>query len=184
MTAGRPEAAGGPELVIVVAVGANGVIGRDGEMPWRLPTDLRHFRAATMGLPVVMGRRTFESIGRPLDGRTNIVVSRNADFAAEGVTVVRDVEAAIAAARAAAEADGAPSIAVIGGGTIYAALLPRADRLLVTHVDAAPEGDTRFGPIDPSIWTRVAEHRPERGAKDTADIVFAEYRRREPRPMR
>jgi dihydrofolate reductase len=160
------------------------VIGRDGEMPWRLPTDLRHFRAATMGLPVIMGRKTFESIGRPLDGRTNIVVTRNPGFAADGVTVVHDVEAALAAARAAARAGGAPSIAVIGGGTLYEALLPRADRLIVTHVEASPDGDTLFGPIDPDIWSRVADERPERGPKDSAGIVFAEYLRRAPGPMR
>jgi dihydrofolate reductase len=169
--------AGGPELLLVAAVARNGVIGRDGGMPWRLPSDLRRFRAATMGLPVIMGRATFESIGRPLDGRTNVVVTRDRAYRADGVTVVHDTDAALSAAREAAALTGAPSVAVIGGGTLYEAFLPAADRLLITHVDAEPDGDTRFPAIDPAVWTCVSREALPRGEKDSTDTVFAEYRR-------
>jgi dihydrofolate reductase len=170
----------GPALALVVAVGRNGVIGRDGDLPWRLPTDLRHFRAVTMGKPIVMGRRTFESIGRPLDGRANIVITRDDAFAPEGVVVENDVDAALAAARRIAHDTGADEVMVVGGGSVYAEVIGRAERLYVTHVDASPEGDTTFPEIDEGLWRPVHEEAPPRSDRDTASVRFVVYERRGP----
>ncbi|WP_349357626.1 dihydrofolate reductase [Stappia sp.] len=167
-----------PELVLVAAVGENGVIGADGDMPWRLSTDLKRFKRLTLGHPVIMGRKTFESIGRPLPGRANIVVTRDAAWAHEGVETVASLDAAIALAGAQARAEGTGAVMVIGGGEIYAATLPLADRLEITRVHLAPEGDTHFPRIDPGMWREVARETPERGAKDSADVTFLTYRRR------
>ncbi len=171
-------AAGDVSLVLVAAVAENGVIGREGDMPWSLPTDLRHFRRLTLGKPVVMGRRTFESIGRPLPGRHNIVVTRDRGFAAEGVEVVHGVEAALERAREVAAAGGATEVAVVGGGALYRATIGRADRLYITRVEASPEGDTRFPEIDSAVWHKVSEERPPRAEKDTAAVHFTVYERR------
>ncbi|MEX2034263.1 MAG: dihydrofolate reductase, partial [Xanthobacteraceae bacterium] len=142
-------------IVLIAAVADNGVIGRDNAMPWRLGSDLKRFKALTMGKPVLMGRKTLLSIGKPLPGRTNIVVSRNESFAAPGVLVAGDLAAALSAARGDALRRGADEIAVIGGTDIFAQCMPLADRLEITHVHARPEGDTYFPPIDESRW-RVA----------------------------
>ena len=166
-------------IAIIAAVARDGVIGADGAMPWRLATDLRRFKALTLGHPVVMGRRTFESIGRPLPGRTNIVISRRTDFAPEGTIVVGSLEAALGEARHAAAADRRDTVFVIGGGEVYRAALPYADRLLVTHVDAEPAGDTRFPDIDPTDWKAETEQRIPAGDDDTAATRFVDYRRRE-----
>ena len=131
-------------ITMVVARGGNGVIGRDGGLPWHLPADLRHFKAVTMGKPIVMGRRTFESIGRPLPGRHNIVLTRG-DWTADGVTVVADLAAALAAA-------GGGEVAIIGGATVYAAALPLVRRVHLTEVHAEPAGDTILPSFDPAIW--------------------------------
>ena len=136
-------------IVLVAAVAENGVIGRDNALPWRLKSDLRRFRARTWGKPIVMGRKTFQSLGKPLPGRTNIVVSRDRDFSAPGVVIAPDVRAALETARGDALRRGADAIAVIGGAEIYAETLPIADRLDVTLVKARPEGNVRFPPIDP-----------------------------------
>jgi dihydrofolate reductase len=165
-----------PDIALIAAVARNGVIGRRGGMPWQLPSDLRHFRALTMGKPVIMGRRTFEGLGKPLAGRTNIVVTRDPSFAAAGVTVAGGVDPALAAGRAAA-GDG-NEIMVIGGGSLYAALIGRADRLYISHVDAAPEGDTFFPPIDPAIWEEISSTDLPRTERDSADVRFAVYTRR------
>ncbi|ODN70722.1 dihydrofolate reductase [Methylobrevis pamukkalensis] len=165
-----------PILSLVVAVAANGVIGADGDMPWKLSSDLKRFRRLTMGKPVVMGRKTFASIGRPLDGRTNIVVTRDDGFRPEGATVVSDLAAALAAARLSPGGDG--EIMVIGGGTIYGQLIGDADRLYVTHVDAAPAGDTRFPAIDPDVWAVVSEEPIPRTERDSAEARFVVYERR------
>jgi len=167
-----------PLLDIVVAVADNGVIGRDGDMPWRLPTDLRHFKALTLGRPMVMGRRTFEAIGRPLPGRETIVVSRDPAFAPDGVTVLSDLDAALEKATASAEAKGVPSCVVAGGGVLYAATIHRADRLYVTRVAASPEGDTRFPPIDPALWVLAAAEPMVRSERDSADATFETWVRR------
>jgi dihydrofolate reductase len=166
-------------VAIIAAVARNGVIGADGAMPWRLSSDLRRFKALTLGHPVVMGRRTFESIGRPLPGRTNIVISRRPDFAPEGAVVVASLEAALEEARRTAAAAGVDTLFVIGGGEIYRAALPHADRLLITHVDAAPEGDTRFPAIEAADWAAGDEDRTPAGANDSAATRFVNYGRRE-----
>lgn len=177
MTAAAPDG-NGPEIVIVVAVARNGVIGRDNAMPWRIGSDLRHFRAVTMGRPVVMGRKTFESIGRPLDGRTNIVVTRDPDFAAAGVVRAGSLGEALEIARSVADRDGVGEIMVTGGGQIYAEALPWADRVELTEVALEPVGGTVFPPLDPQIWREVARRPGERGPRDEADFAFVTYRRR------
>lgn len=159
-------------LSLIVARAENGVIGRDGGLPWRLPGDLAFFKKTTMGKPVVMGRRTFESIGRPLAGRTNIVVTRDAGFAAEGVAVAHDLDEALALAERTAAADGADEVMVIGGAQIYAQTMPRADRIYLTSVHAAPEGDTHLPAPDPAHWRETArEARPADGAAPAYDII-------------
>jgi dihydrofolate reductase len=158
-------------LSIIAAVAENGVIGRDGDMPWKLSTDLKRFKALTTGKPVVMGRKTFASIGRPLPNRLNIVVTRDAAFAADGVTVVSDLDAALAAAGSAEE------VMVIGGGEIYRAFMGRASRLYITHVAATPEGDTHFPVIDPSEWTVETSEEVPVGPADSAATRFVTYAR-------
>jgi dihydrofolate reductase len=143
------------ELVLIVARAKNGVIGKDGGLPWHLPEDLRRFKRMTVGKPVIMGRKTFESIGKPLPGRQNIVLTRDANWHAEGVTVVPNLAEAVAAAGLdpRARADG---IMVIGGAQIYAEALPSATRIELTEVDAEPAGDTILPPFDPARWHEAA----------------------------
>ncbi len=162
-----------PRVTLVAAVARNGVIGADGAMPWHLPADLRRFKALTMGRPMIMGRRTFESIGRPLPGRRSIVVTRDPSFTAPGAVIVGSVEKAIELAESAARElrPGEPEeIMVIGGGQIYRQLLDRADRLEITHVDADVAGDTTFPEIVPTLW-REAARQTEDG------YSFVTYRR-------
>lgn len=137
---------------LVVAMASNRVIGRDGGMPWHIPADLRHFRAVTMGKPIVMGRKTFQSIGRPLPGRSNIVVTRDQGFSVPGVTVFGNVDDALQAAESTARRDGVDEIMIIGGGEIYARLLPAASRIYLTEVHEAPDGDVVFPEIDSAVW--------------------------------
>ncbi|HLP69363.1 MAG TPA: dihydrofolate reductase [Rhizobium sp.] len=167
------------KTTIVVAVAENGVIGREGDMPWRLSTDLKRFKALTLGKPLVMGRKTFESIGRPLPGRPHVIVSRSAGFRPEGVEVVETLDAAMARARAIATATGADEICVVGGGEIYRQVLPFIDELHVTHVEAEIEGDTTFPPIDPALFEKVMETSVPAGEKDTYPTRYAIYRRRD-----
>ena len=160
---------------LVVAVTENGVIGRDGAMPWRLSTDMKRFKATTMGKPVVMGRKTWESFPkRPLPGRHNIVITRDPAYAADGASVAASLEAALALARA----DGAPEACVIGGGEIYAAALPLADSLDVTHILAQIDGDTRFPAIDPAVWRAVSSEAVPAGDKDSHATRHVVYERR------
>jgi dihydrofolate reductase len=166
------------EIVIIAAVADNGVIGDGNKMPWRLKSDLQRFRALTWGKPVVMGRKTSLSIGKPLAGRTNIIVSRDRHFAAAGAVVAPTLEAALEVARADALRRGVSEIMVIGGSEIYAAFLPRAGCLEITRVHAAPEGDAHFPPIDPAIWVEVESTPPAAGPDDTATTSFHAYRRR------
>ncbi len=166
------------KVVLVAAVAENGVIGADGGMPWRLKSDLAHFRALTINKPVVMGRKTWQSIGRPLPHRTNIVITRDPHFAAHGAIVVPSFEAALDAARKDAEARGTDEIMVIGGSDIFLAAMPLADRLEITHVHAAPAGDVRFPPIDPAVWTEVSRRRQPGGPDDSADFSVTAYLRR------
>ncbi|HXW24111.1 MAG TPA: dihydrofolate reductase [Xanthobacteraceae bacterium] len=164
-------------LVLVAAVAENGVIGRDNAMPWRLKSDLQRFRARTWGKPVVMGRRTFLSLRKPLAGRTNIVVTRDGDFSAAGAVVAPNLGAALEAARGDALRRNAGAIVVIGGADIYAQTLPIADRLEITLVKARPDGNTRFPPIDPQTWreTGRSEHPP--GPDDSAGFAYVTYER-------
>lgn len=164
-------------LVVVVAVAENGVIGRDNALPWRLKSDLQHFRALTLGRPILMGRKTFLSIGRPLPQRTNIVVSRDPHFAAPGVVAARDLEAALAVARADALRRGADSIAVIGGADIFRRVLPRAARLELTRVHARPEGDVMFAEPDWSAWRETGRSAHAAGPGDSAPFTFIHYER-------
>ena len=168
----------GPIIALIAAVARNGVIGSGGALPWRLSSDLKHFKAATMGKALVMGRKTYQSIGGPLLGRTIIVVTRDRAFAAEGILVGRDVDEALALAEAAARAAQADEIVIAGGGEIYAQTIGRASRLYVTEVDLAPAGDARFPPIDRAQWREVSRRKGERGPRDEADFAFVEYERR------
>jgi dihydrofolate reductase len=164
-------------LTLVVAVAENGVIGRSGGLPWRLKSDLAHFRALTWGKPVVMGRRTFASIPKPLKGRTTIVVSRDPAFAAPGIVVAPNLAAALATARGDALRRGADAIAIIGGQDIFARTLPMADRLEITEVHARPQGDTFFPPIDPEQWRDVGRTAHPAGPGDDAPFTFVTYER-------
>src|SRR5712672_3190663 len=157
-----------PEIVLIVAVADNGVIGSRGAMPWRLKSDIQRFKAITTGKPVVMGRKTFASIGRPLPGRTNIVVTRDANFRAAGAVVTTSFADARAVALGDALRRLATEIAVIGGAEIYAQWMDVADRLEVTEVHLKPEGDTRLAPIDLKEWQEVARTFHVRADGDTA----------------
>jgi len=166
-----------PSIVLVAAVAENGVIGQDGRLPWRLKSDLGHFRAVTLGKPVVMGRRTYASIGKPLAGRTNIVVSRDPDFAAPGVLVAPTLEAALASAHGDALRRGIDAVAVIGGADIYAQCMPQADRLVITQVHLRPTGDTKFPIIDPNTWRETGRSDHEAGPGDEAGFTIVVYQR-------
>jgi dihydrofolate reductase len=149
------------KLCLIVAVSRNGVIGRDNQLPWHLPEDLKFFKSVTMGKPILMGRKTFESIGRPLPGRTNIVISRDPQWHSAGVEVAQSLEAALQQGREACHAAGAEEIMVIGGEQIYRMALPLADRLYLTQVDAEIEGDAYFPVVDFDDWQQVSEALPE-----------------------
>ena len=168
------------DVAIYVAIAENGVIGREGGLPWRLSTDLKRFKEGTMGKPIVMGRKTWESFPRrPLPGRQNIVITRDKAYRAEGADVAHSLEDALALARIRARCTvGADEICVIGGGEIYAQALPLADRLHVTHVLAAIEGDAHFPPIDSAKWRIVSEENVPAGEKDSHAARYTVYERR------
>lgn len=159
-----------PRLALIAAVAANGVIGSSNALPWRLPEDLKRFRALTLGHPVIMGRKTFESIGRPLPGRRNIVVTRNADFAAAGCETAASLEAALAAC---ADAEG--EVFVIGGAQIYAAALPLAQRLYLTEIRRPFAGDARLPDIDWADWQESVRERQR--TAEGLEYDFAVYDR-------
>lgn len=161
----------------MVAMASNRVIGCDNRLPWHLPEDLRYFKRTTLGKPMIMGRKTFESIGRPLPGRPNIVVSRSVDWSAAGVTVAASLESALANARELAAASGAEELMVIGGAQIYAAALPLASRLYVTEVHAEVVGDTWFPPVNPAEWREVAREEHAAGADNPYPYAFVVYDR-------
>lgn len=159
-----------PELVIIAALARNGVIGRDNALPWRLPEDLRHFKETTLGHPILMGRKTWESLGRPLPGRRNIVISRDAAYRADGAEVVAGIDDAIA------RCTGAARVFLIGGAELYRQALPHADRLLLTEIDAEFAGDAFFPPLAADAWIEC-----ERQAAVSAGglhYAFVTYRRR------
>ena len=165
-------------VVLVAAVADNGVIGADGAIPWRLKTDMQRFKALTLNKPVVMGRKTFVSLRRPLPGRTNIIMTRDADYRAAGAVVTTSFEQARDVAAGDALRRFATEIAVIGGADIYAQWIGEAARLEITEVHASPAGDTRFAPIDKTIWEEAAraEHPP--GGNDSVPFAFVTYVRR------
>ena len=166
------------EVVLIVAVAENGVIGAGGTIPWRLKTDQQRLKAITQDKPVVMGRKTFESLRRPLPGRTNIVVTRDENYRAPGAVVTTSFENARAVALGDALRRSATEIAVIGGAEIYAQWMDAADRLDVTEVHARPEGDTRFAVIDTVKWKEVSRAKNPAGPDDSADFSYVTYRRR------
>jgi dihydrofolate reductase len=151
---------------LIVAVAENGVIGAKGNLPWKLSADLKTFRRLTMGKPLIMGRKTFQSLKGPLDGRDNIVLTTDPFFEAEGISVVSSFADALTLARTLALTRGADEIMVIGGAEVFRAALPRADRIYWTAVHAAPEGDVRFPDVDLSDWTEVSKEALPRSEKD------------------
>ena len=160
------------KTAIIVARGTNGVIGRDGDLPWRLSADLQHFKTTTLGKPIIMGRTTWESFPRrPLPGRENIVLSRDWNYAAPGGRVYSSLAPAISAAKAIAARDGRDEVFIIGGGAIYEAALELADRLYITEVDASPEGHVFFPELDMANWTEVS--RTAHAADEKNDHAFA-----------
>lgn len=176
MTAAAPVR---PQIVLIVAVAENGVIGAGGAIPWRLKTDLRRLKAMTLNKPVVMGRKTFESLPRrPLPGRTNIVVTRDARYRAAGAVVTSSIANAGEVALGDALRRFATEIAVIGGAEIYAQWMKAADRLEITEVHARPEGDTRLDAIDVNQWEEISRERHPAGPDDSADFSYVTYRRR------
>ncbi len=175
------EPGGAPIRVeLVVAMARNRVIGREGGMPWHVSSDLKHFRRLTLDKPVIMGRKTFQSIGKPLDRRDNIVVTRDRGFSAKGIHVVGSVDAALALGRTLAGASGADAVMVIGGGEIYAQSIAVADVIHVSLIDLEPTGDTAFPPLDPAVWDTVHLGAVERGPRDDAGFERIEYRRKSP----
>lgn len=167
-----------PAIVMVAAVAKNGVIGADNRLLWRLKSDMKHFRALTMGKPMIMGRKTFASIGKPLPGRQSIIVTRDRSFTADGVIAAHSLDSALEAGRIAAEAAGVNEVIVAGGGEIYAALMDRAERLEITEVDLAPEGDALFPFIDKAEWMETSRREFTKSSDDEAAFAFVSYKRR------
>ncbi len=161
------------DIVLVVAMSENRVIGRDGGLPWHISGDLKHFKAVTMGHPIIMGRKTWQSIGRPLPGRDNIVITRDSEFSADGATVVKSIDAALARCRDA----GAAAAMIIGGGQIYAETMPMATHLELTEVHANVDGDTYFPEVDPAEWMETART-PVAAAGDSPAHSFVTLVRR------
>ncbi len=157
---------------IIAAMDRNRLIGSDNQLPWYLPADLAHFKQVTMGKPIIMGRKTYESIGRPLPGRTNIVLTRSADFHTEGVLTANSLEQALDYV---SEED---EVMIIGGSTIYELALPRADRLYLTYVESAFEGDAWFPEFDIECWRVVASEQHRADEKNSSDYRFVSYQRK------
>jgi len=166
-----------PILVHVAAVASNGVIGQGGRVPWRLKSDLAHFRSVTMGKPLVMGRKTWLSIGKPLAGRTNIVVSRDRNFAAPGIVVAPSLEAALGVARADALRRAVAEIIIIGGADIYRQTIAAADRLVITQVNLQPPGEATFPTIDHNQWKETSRAEHPAGPGDEASFTILVYER-------
>lgn len=176
---------------MIVAMAANRAIGKDNRMPWHLPADLKHFKETTMGCPVIMGRKTFESIlaslGKPLPGRTNIVITRNAGFSHPGAVTAASPEAALEAARGAmlpgeahaptVSKDRPDEVFVIGGAEIYAAMLPLARRIVVTEIRQNFDGDAFFPALDPHVWKEAARRPQPASGTPVVDFDFVDYRR-------
>ena len=166
------------EIALVVGVAENGVIGAKGALPWRIKADLRRFRADTMGKPMVMGRKTFQSIGRVLDGRDNIVVTRQPGYARPGIIVAKSLDEALSVAETCAQARGSNEICVIGGGEVFRETFPLATRLYVTHVSGKPAGDVFFPDILPDEWEELSREKLPSSEGDTATAEHVVYERR------
>jgi dihydrofolate reductase len=166
------------KLVLVVAVAENGVIGRNGELPWKIPGDLKHFQKLTINKPIVMGRLTYESMGGPLKDRMNIVITSNPNYQAQGAIVVTNLKDALALAEKDADARGTDEIAIIGGSVVFKETLPIAARLEITEVHGAPEGDAMFPPFDKSEWKVTRRDGPQQGERDSLPYTFVTYERR------
>ena len=164
-------------LSLIVAAAENGVIGRNNKLPWHLRSDLQYFKRITMGKPILMGRKTFESIGRPLPGRSNIVISRNPDYHADGVTVVTSLDQALALAQDIALIDGGDELMVIGGAQIYAEAMGRAERIYLTLVHGNPAGDACLPAIDSATWRQLSGERFVAGEGDDFDYSLLVYER-------
>ena len=165
------------KVVLVAAIGENGVIGREGQLPWRLKSDLQHFRRVTTNHPIIMGRKTYVSIGRVLPERTNIVLTRDLGLVAPGVVLATSMDAAFGYARDDAKKRGVDAVMVIGGSDIFALTMADADMLEITRVHASPEGDVKFPEIDPALWREVRSERHPRGSQDDADFTVLTYER-------
>jgi len=166
-----------PKIVIVVARAENGVIGYDGQLPWKLSSDLKFFRAQTMGKPIIMGRKTFESIGKPLPGRDNIIVTRNPDYRSGGTIIAASLQEAHWIACGKARERGVKEIAVIGGADIYRQALPQCDAIILTEVHSIPEGDVFFPKLNESEWIEVSRKQHKAGEKDSSDYSFVRLER-------
>ncbi|MFM5598589.1 type 3 dihydrofolate reductase [Aeromonas veronii] len=162
------------KISMIAAMAHDRLIGKDNQMPWHLPADLAHFKRVTLGKPVLMGRKTFESIGRPLPGRRNLVISRNPDYQAEGIEVVGSVEAALALLAGSSVEE----LMVIGGGHLYAEMLPSADCLYLTRIDLAVEGDTRFPAFDEGDWSCIERESHQPDEKNPHFYCFETWQRR------
>jgi len=167
-------------LSMIVATADNNIIGKDNDMPWHLPADLAYFKKVTLGKPIIMGRKTYESIGMALPGRRNIVISRDENYTpqgkgAEAVDVVTSVEQALALVDDAEEA--VAEVMVIGGGAIYKHCLPNADRLYITHIKAAIDGDTQFPSYDDGGWQKISNELRKSDEKNAFDLDFCIYQR-------
>ena len=162
----------GARIALVVAVAENGVIGWQGGLAWHQSSDLKFFRKVTMNKPLIMGRKTFESIGKPLDGRDNIVITRNSAFEAPGILVAANLDDALGLAREKAQERGVDEISIIGGAQIYALALPRADRIYLSEIHSSPDGDTFFPEIDKAQWRETSRERHAASPKDSADFSF------------
>jgi len=169
-----------PKLILIAARGANGCIGRDGRLPWRVKADLKRFKEMTRHKPVLMGRKTWESIGKPLPGRDNLVLTRDPHFRAPGGFTYPSLEALLAAGRAMALAKGVDEVCVIGGAALYEATMPIADRLALTEIDLSPQGDAFFPDFDQTLWTETARETLPRGEQDDAMAVLRIFERRTP----
>ncbi|MEM1289182.1 MAG: dihydrofolate reductase [Pseudomonadota bacterium] len=165
------------QTVLIAAVARNGVIGRQNDLPFRLKSDLKRFKALTLGHPVLMGRLTYQSIGRPLPGRPNLVVSGDREFSAPGCEVYQDLELSVERAKLLADGLSKKAIFILGGGRIYQQSIGMADRLEITHVQAEPEGDVYFPTIEPDVWKIIAEQAQAAQEGDEADMIFRTYQR-------
>ena len=166
------------QVALMVARAANGCIGRNNKLPWYLPEDLKYFKKITFGKPVVMGRKTWESLKGPLPGRTNIVISRQPDYVAEGAKVVSSLEDAITLAEHIALIDGSEEVIIMGGAQIYGEAIPRCDRMYITEVHAEVEGDAFFPPFDTSLWQEIGRDDFTAEGPTPYDYSFVVYQRR------